>query len=297
MGNVMESQFSRPLLTSQEVENGLTLEEAMAGQKRAFAAFEAGGAVMGARGVISGLAGSQFAYIARASSDGPTIVKFGSVTNGNRDSHLPVVQAFIGVLNPRTGSLDYFVDGESVTKLRTTAASMVAAQLLASAFRKIVVIGDGLQGKSHASAATKIFQPKELTVVTRSAEKACEDADLIFLCTNSVTPVLTWTPKAGSTVISIGAFAPTRSEVAPHLLVNGASIFADDSLTSKNQCGSIVNALAEKPDLQVTSIGAVIADPSLGRKDPSENIYYFSVGLGIQDAVVIEQLLEKGSFR
>jgi len=81
------------------------------------------------------------------------------------------------------------------------------------------------------------------------------------------------------------------------LLVNGASIFADDSLTSKNQCGSIVNALAEKPDLQVTSIGAVIADPSLGRKDPSENIYYFSVGLGIQDAVVIEQLLEKGSFR
>jgi ornithine cyclodeaminase len=293
MGNVMESQFSRPLFTAEEVESGLSLEDAMAGQRRAFEAFENGTAVMGARGVISGSDSSQFAYIARASSNGPTIVKFGSVTNGNRGSDLPVVQAFIGVLNQGTGSLDYFVDGESVTKLRTTAASMIAAQLLGSTFKKIVVVGDGLQGRSHASAAMKIFQPEELVVVTRSAEKACEDADLIFLCTNSLIPVLTQAPKAGSTVISIGAFAPTRSEVASQLLVNGASIFADDSLTSKNQCGSIVHARAEKPDLQVTSIGAVIANPHLGRKDPHETIYYFSVGLGIQDAMVVEQLLEK----
>lgn len=281
---------------------------AMFGQRQVFAAYDAGESVMGSRGLIGNQSGSQFAYIARASTNGPSVVKFGSITNGNKDRGLPVVQAYIAVLNQETGSLEYFIDGDAVTKLRTPAASMVAAQVLANKPNKIVVVGGGAQGEAHLNAASKVFNPSELVLVTRSEMNrssdlsvehtletdlnlACHNADLIFLCTNSFEPVLTTLPMPGATIISIGGFAPVRSEVPVEFLTSGASIYADDAQTAYKQCGSIVNALKSNENLEVTSLGRVINDPETGRKNESQIIYYFSVGLGFQDAAIVEQLV------
>jgi len=300
--------FSKPLVTGSEVENRISLEAAMFGQRQVFAAYDAGESVMGARGLISNQNSTLFAYIARASSNGPAIVKFGSITNSNKDRHLPVVQAYLAVLNQETGSLEYFIDGEAVTKLRTPAASMVAAQLLANKPNRIVVVGGGAQGQAHLNAASKVFNPSELALVTRgefnqpniiSVEHtlerdihlACHNADLIFLCTNSFEPVLTHSPMPGATVISIGGFAPVRSEVSVALLTSGASIYADDAQTAYKQCGSIVDALKTNANLEVTSLGRVINHPEAGRKNELQIIYYFSVGLGFQDAAIVEQLV------
>lgn len=300
--------FSRPLVTGSEVENRISLEAAMFGQRQVFAAYDAGESVMGARGLISNQSGTQFAYIARASSNGPAIVKFGSITNSNKDRHLPVVQAYLAVLNQETGSLEYFIDGEAVTKLRTPAASMVAAQLLANKPNRIVVVGGGDQGHAHLNAASKVFNPPELVLVSRGEinqpniisvehtlerdiDLACRNADLIFLCTNSFEPVLTRSPMPGATVISIGGFAPSRSEVPVALLTSGASIYADDAPTAYKQCGSIVDALKTNANLEVTSLGRVINHPEAGRKNELQIIYYFSVGLGFQDAAIVEQLI------
>lgn len=185
-------------------------------------------------------------------------MKFGSITNSNKDRPLPVVQAYLAVLNQETGSLEYFIDGEAVTKLRRPAASMVAAQLLANKPNRIVV--------EHT--------------LERDIDRACHNADLIFLCTNSFEPVLTHSPMPGVTVISIGRFAPVRSELSVALLTTGASIYTDDAQTGYKQCGSIVDALKTNANLEVTSLGRVINHPEAGRKNESQMIYYFSVGLG-----------------
>ena len=155
-------------ISAAEVESACSLSEVVESQRKAFAGLISGSSVMGPRAVITNGENAQFSYIARASSTAPTIVKFGSVTSSNSAKGLPVVQAYIAVMDSETGSLTYFVDGESVTRIRTTAASMVAAQELANKPKYITVIGSAPQAIAHAKAALELFKPTKLTMVVIS---------------------------------------------------------------------------------------------------------------------------------
>ena len=310
----MSKDFSLPLITADAVEKAFPLERAMQTQRKVFAAFDRGDAVMGKRGVIPNGSDASFAYVARASQTGPTIVKFGSVTNSNAAKGLPVVHAYICILDPVTGALTSFIDGESVTRIRTTAASMVAAQALAAESKKIAVIGAGLQGMAHARAAIEIFSPESLILVARSIsaeakefesefaevsisqnlDEAIGSADLIFVCTNTINPVITKAQKPGTTVISIGSFSPNREEIAGAVVAHADLVFGDDSQTIQSQSGSVIAAIKENPALEnkIISIGSLLNNPSLGRTSPDQVVMYFSVGLGIQDAAIVEKYFE-----
>ncbi len=310
----MSNDFSFPFISAHAVELAFPLEIAMQTQRKVFAAFDRGDAVMGNRGVIPNGSDASFAYIARASQNGPTIVKFGSVTNSNSARHLPVVHAYIGILDPITGALTSFIDGESVTRIRTTAASMVAAQTLAAQTKTIAVIGAGLQGIAHARAALELFSPDSLILVARSIsseakklesefaqlrisqkiDDAMKDADLIFLCTNTVEPVITQNLKKGTTLISIGAFSPNREEIAGDIVAQSDLIFGDDSQTIQLQSGSVIAGIKLNPAIgdKIISLGSLINNPALGRTSPDQVIMYFSVGLGIQDAAIVERFIE-----
>jgi len=304
-------------ISAAEVESACSLEEVVESQRKAFAGLISGTSVMGPRAVITNGENAQFSYIARASSTAPTIVKFGSVTGSNSAKGLPVVQAYIAVMDSETGSLTYFVDGESVTRIRTTAASMVAAQELANKPNYITVIGSAPQAIAHAKAALELFKPTKLAIVVRSADKgqfvkaqfadnlpveisqdveaAVATADLIFTCTNSMSPLFKGKLKPGTTCIAIGSFAPNREEIATEVVVAADKVFADDSATTQLQCGSIIPALKSQARkwAQVVSIGEVINRSVNGRENPAEVICYFSVGLGIQDAAFVELLMQK----
>ena len=115
----LSSEVSLPFIPADAVERAFPLETAMETQRKVFAAFDRGDAVMGKRGVIPNSSDASFAYVARASQNGPAIVKFGSVTNSNATRGLPVVQAYICILDPETGTLKSFIDGESVTRIQS----------------------------------------------------------------------------------------------------------------------------------------------------------------------------------
>jgi len=308
----MTSEFSRPLISADALAAAIPLRLAIESQRQAFAALARGQAIMGARGVIPNGADAQFAYIARASENGPTVVKFGSVTPGNTKRTLPIVQSYIGVMNAVTGSLDYFVDGEMTTRIRTTAASMLAAEILANPIKKITVVGTGHTAIAHIVASLDLFSPTSISVlsrrqnddflshfptnspirITQNENEALGGADLIFVCTNSNTPVLKSKLAPGATLISIGAFAPNREEISGQQVLLADAIFADDAHTAITQCGSLVSATRlGKLEVNVTSIGEVINKVSPGRTCDKETIMYFSVGVGVQDAAIVETFL------
>ncbi len=85
------------MITADDLEAAFPLARGIQTQVEVFAALSRGEATMGARGVLPNGADAQFAYLARASMHGPTIVKFGSVTPGNADRNIPVVQSYVGV--------------------------------------------------------------------------------------------------------------------------------------------------------------------------------------------------------
>jgi len=308
----MTSEFARPLISADALAAAIPLQSAIESQRQAFGALARGEAIMGARGVIPHGPDAQFAYIARASEEGPTVVKFGSVTPGNAKTTLPIVQSYIGVMNATTGSLEYFVDGEMTTRLRTTAASMLAAQILANPIKSIAVVGTGHTAIAHIEACLELFSSASITVLSRRENKdflnhfpagspiqitqneseALLDVDLIFVCTNSITPVLKSNLSPGTTLISIGAFAPNREEIAGEQVLETDAIFVDDAKTAVDQCGSLVSATRlAKLNPNITSIGDVINNVSPGRTSEKETIMYFSVGLGVQDAAIVETFL------
>ena len=122
--------------------------------------------------------------------------------------------------------------------------------------------------------------------------------DLIFLCTNSISPVITTALNPGTTCISIGSFAPNRLEVSVVALTSADKVFGDDASTISEQAGSVISTLAQskrnwdKPE----SIGEVYNQRIKGRTSEDQVIYYFSVGLGIQDAAMAEFILQSGKF-
>jgi len=299
-------------ITSAEIERLCDLETAIESQRKVFANYYLGNAHLGPRAVLSQGENAQFAYLARASETGPTIVKFGTVFPNNPKLSLPAVQTSILALSPTNGSVSYEFDGETVTRLRTVAASMVAIEKLANPPSRVAIVGLGHQGLAHARALRKLYKPTSIIGITRKFEtdrtedifdqvsnnpNDVSNCDLIILATSSSSPVLTENLANGTTCISIGSFSPTRSEVSENTLKGADLIVVDDSKTSLEQCGSVRNFFKSSSnkfgaDFAPRSLGEVLVK-DLGRESQSDVICYFSVGLGIQDAAIVEIILEK----
>ena len=187
---------------------------------------------------------------------------------------------------------------------------MAAAKELSNPVKTVGVIGLGHQGIAHIKAAEEIFAPKKIIGFARGDKNLDLDieiskdlglvnqCDLIFVCTNSISPVITSVLNPGTTCISIGSFAPNRLEVSVEALANADKVFGDDAKTISEQAGSVVSTLAipkrkwDKPE----SIGELYNQRIKGRTTVDQVIYYFSVGLGIQDAAMAEFILQNGKF-
>ncbi len=294
-------------VSAQEIADSCSLSEAIETQRKVFESHFLGNTILGPRAILTQNENAQFSYIARASRNGATIVKFGSVFPGNSAKRMPAVQTTVAAMSQIDGSIIHFFDGEAITQLRTVATSMAVALEFVAKPKKVAIVGLGHQGLSHADAVHQIFKPSEVIGITRKPNeisshlfsqcttdsRQIRDCDLVILSTNSKTPVLTSQIKPGALCISIGSFAPDRIEVSPDLLTSKQGIYVDDLEISSNQCGSVALALSdrEKNGLALTAIGSLFSGAS-GKNLQNQN-YFFSVGLGIQDAALVEFLLEK----
>jgi alanine dehydrogenase len=299
-----------PSVSAEQINAICSHEKIIDNQRQVFKNFYLDQAVMGPRAILSQGENAQFSYIARASKDGPTIVKFGTVVPSNAGKQMPVVQTTVAVIDAITGSVKLFLDGEAITKWRTVCASMAAAKELANPVKKIAVIGMGHQGTAHALAAKEIFKPEQIIGIDKHFKnsksgieltqdiQAAYDCDLIFICTNSQEPVINHALNSGSTCVSIGSFAPNRLEVSVSALAKADKVYGDDAKTISEQSGSVVKTLnnADRKWDKAQSIGGVYAKQISGRENKDQVIYYFSVGLGIQDAALAEFILANEAF-
>ena len=111
------AHLQTPFVTAEEINALCSYEKIIDNQRQVFVNFYSNKAMMGPRAILSQNDNAQFSYIARASENGPTIVKFGTVVPGNSARDIPVVQTTVAILDVTSGSLKLFLDGEAVTKL------------------------------------------------------------------------------------------------------------------------------------------------------------------------------------
>ncbi|MGA5453938.1 ornithine cyclodeaminase family protein [Streptomyces umbrinus] len=267
-----------------------------------------------------------FAYLARLSADTGPVAKIGSVNPGNAAAGLPTIHAVINALDPVTGQLVAVMDGTAVTTLRTAAASAVAFDALATPdSAELGLIGSGTQALAHARSVTRvrdlravrIWSPNpdrrtraarllaaELGIPVKavgSAEEAVSGLPMVAACTLSSTPVVRgeWLAP-GCTVVSVGSFEPSRSEVDTDVVRRASAVVVDDPETAAEHAGPVVDALRAgmltRQDL--IPLGEVLTGRREGRTTGRDIVYYNSVGIGVQDAAaawaVIDAAREQG---
>jgi alanine dehydrogenase len=92
---------------------------------------------------------------------------------GNHDRGLPSHQGVVLLFDVDTGGLRAVVDAESVTSLRTAAASALATRLLArEEASDLAILGAGVQARSHLDALLAVRPIRRVRVWSRTADHA-----------------------------------------------------------------------------------------------------------------------------
>lgn len=300
------------ILSATDVRSIFTPRLALESQREAFTRLGAGEAVQPPRLLVPGPDESvSFCYSSRIAPDAPAVSKFGSVNPANAARGLGAVHSVITVLDPETGAPRAIIDGDSVTGLRTSAATTLAMQQLAPEAQSVLVVGTGAQARAHLAAFAVTHPEAELWVFGRNPaaatevaaehgataksdlEQAVRNADIVVLCTSSLTPVIedAWVTD-GTTVASVGSFAPDRVELPPSLLAR-STVVVDYRPSALTDSGPVVEAVASgsvDPD-RITDLGSLLTGNAALDRSPADVVTYLSVGVGVQDAAAAEVIL------
>lgn len=240
-------------------------------------------------------------------------VKVVSVYPGNRAQGKPAVQGTYLLLDTATGAPLSMLDGTELTRRRTAAASVLAAQYLArKESRRLLIIGAGAIARHLAAAYAEGFDLDEIRVWSRSASsaqrmvgelvekgwnarvaedlrRAVEAADIVSAATLAREPLVfgDWL-SPGTHLDLVGGFTPAMRE-ADDDAVKKARIYVDTFDGAVREAGDLVRPLGAG----VISVASICGDlPGLvrgaapGRRSAQEITLFKSVGTAIEDLAV-----------
>ena len=168
-----------------------------------------------------------------------------------------------------TGVLRAILNASPITEIRTAAVSAVATKLLARpGFRRVAILGSGVQARSHAAA---------MRAIVRRAWLA-----------------------PGTHVNAVGSSVPWARELDSDV-VAGAGLFVDRRESTLNESGDYLAAVEEAdigPDHIRAELGELLVGSHPGRRDPDELTVFKSLGLAVEDlaaaALCVERARERG---
>mgnify|MGYP000219817079 CR=1 FL=1 len=231
--------------------------------------------------IVQPLAGGGSLFVMPASDDRVAITKLITFVPDNAQRGLPAIQGDVVVFDANDGRRLTILHGPTVTARRTAAVSLLAAQELAPAPQgKLLIVGAGVQGRSHLEAFVAGLGVREVLVASRSTasadalvaharslgvqaartndpDKALAECTLVVSATSAQEVALRGTPHDDAFVCAVGAFTPRMVEWAPdvcrHLAERGRVVVdtrdADHEAGDLLQAGLDVGAFASLADV------------------------------------------------
>jgi len=168
------------ILSAADIKAALPMKDAIHIMASAFGQFSAGKALVPLRSRLHTEKGVTLLMPAYLQESKDLAVKVVSIYGKNPSLNMPTVTAVVIVLDPDTGVPLAFMDGDSLTAVRTGAAGGLAAQLLSKQdARRVVVFGAGVQGRAQLRGVMAIRAIKHVFVIDHAEERANEFADEI----------------------------------------------------------------------------------------------------------------------
>lgn len=249
---------------------------------------------------VQALAGGGSLFVMPAADARVAITKLITFIPDNATRGLPAIQGDIVVFDAVTGQRTAVLDGPTVTARRTAAVSLLAAKLLAP--RKdgpLLIVGAGVQGRSHLEAFHQGLGVQEVWVASRSAASAdalvrhanslglraqhVVDADaalahcpLVVSCTSAQGIALRARPRSDAFVAAVGAFTPRMVEWAPEVCrwLAAEGLLVVDTRDADHEAGDLLQAGIDVPALP--TLADVVHDPEAHRR--SGPVFFKSCG-------------------
>ena len=307
------------------------MSKAIDAMRHAYGQLSAGTAVAPPRQHIStdkGVTLIMSAYLPERSEFGIKVV---SVYDDNPNLDLPRITATVLVLDPATGSPKAFIDGASLTAIRTGAGGGLAADLLARKDAKTVgIFGAGVQARAQLQAVMAVREITRVNLISRtqaSAEQLAteilawadapdvklvptpqavvKDADIVLCATTSATPLFDGNAlEPGTHITAVGTFVPEKREVDTITIQRAHRIVVDSREACLEEAGDLIIPNAEirteneTPNivknaiiLGSAEIGEIVNGNKPGRQSNDEITFFKSVGVAVQDAVAAAAVL------
>ncbi|MBP1040765.1 ornithine cyclodeaminase family protein [Vagococcus sp. BWB3-3] len=315
------------LLSRKDIQKVFSMSEAIAADKTAFKLFSQGKTNVPLRTqIVSEKENGTFLFMPAYAVDlDAASLKIINIFPNNINQGLPSAPAQVFLVDGKTGVVNAVLDGNTVTQLRTGAASGVAFDVLGSKEAKEgALIGTGGQAASQLEAMicgrdlevvrvydtnferTKAFakhMTQELAkygtriVASTSSDEAITNADLIITVTPSEKPVFDGTKvKKGATVSCVGSYQPHMQEMDPVILERASKLYFDSEEAVLSEAGDILIPLEKgiiTKDMFTGDIGEVLLGELVGRENEDEIIVFKTVGIGAQDLVTAKLIYDK----
>ena len=296
------------ILSASDVRAALPMPKAIDAMRHAYSQLSAGKATAPPRQHLSTDKGITLIMPAHLPERSEFGIKVVSVYDDNPNLGLPRISATVLVLDPATGAPKAFMDGASLTAIRTGAGGGVAADVLARKNAKTVgLFGAGVQARAQLQAVMAVRNITSVNLISRTQTSAqqlaaeisegtdapevnlvstprqvVENADIVLCATTSATPLFDGnTLQPGTHITAVGTFIPEKREVDTITIRRAHRIVVD----SREAC------LAEAGDLIIPNaaidaeIGEIVNGDKPGRQSDDEITFFKSVGVAVQDAV------------
>lgn len=317
------------VLTKEDIESVITIEDAIGAVEDGFKALNSGKAVIPFPVALEVPDHNGDIHIKPGYVKGyPTYtVKIASGFYDNPKLGMPASHGMLLLFDSRTGlPLCFEVDRCYLTDLRTAAAGAVAARALAKrSVKRVAVIGTGTQARMQAVALSKVRSFDELVVWGRSpehvakyvedmgkvlkakvvgariAEEAVRGSDIVITATMSQKPIVMedWVGP-GTHITAMGSDSPEKQELDAILLAK-ADKYVADSVKQCARLGELHHAMEQKVMTEAdvhAELGEVLLGTKRGRERDDEITIADLTGTAVQDVVtsqlVYERALKKG---
>jgi alanine dehydrogenase len=255
---------------------------------------------------------------------------FAAKINGNLSENparhgLPAIQGVIVLADAATGTPLAVLDSIEITRLRTAAASALAARHLARPGARVAAIcGCGSQGRAHVPALLAVCPLERIYAFDRDSGQArrfaadvtaahgvavevveepgaaLARADVCVTCTPSRGAFVRRADvRPGTFVAAVGADSEDKQELEPALLASSTLVV--DSLAQCAQIGELHHALTAGLMTAAgvhAELGEIVTGRKPGRTRADEVIVFDSTGTAWQDvaaaALVYERALAAG---
>lgn len=239
--------------------------------------------------LVQPLASGGSLFVMPAADAQLAITKLITFVADNAQRNLPAIQGDVVVFDARDGRRLQILHGPTVTARRTAAVSLLAAMELApNAQGRLLIVGAGVQGRSHLEAFVQGLGVREVLIASRSrssadalvaharslgvhasrtddADASMADCSLVISTTSAQVVALRGQVRSDAFVCAVGAFTPRMVEWAPEVCrdiaargrvvvdTRDADHEAGDLLQAEldvTACASLADVINQRPEWQ-----------------------------------------------